>query len=197
MIREDWPFLARLAMSGETLGHHRIRPAILFFAAMLAATPVPDIRRATPAAAIELASLGALAFLHPPPPRSSGRGVDWALAATVLSGDFLLAQAARLIAETAPEVSWSFADWLAELADLRATQIAPSSSDPSSSDLARPGRAVTAEAVYASLFEFPARIGAALGGGSAETDPYAAGIRPPLRAHVPARRGCTRAARSP
>jgi flavin-dependent dehydrogenase len=159
VIREDWPFLARLVMSGETLGHQQLRPAILFFAAMLAATPVPDIRRATPAAAIELASLGALAFLHPPPPRSDGRAVDWALAATVLSGDFLLAQASRLIAETAPEASWSFADWLAELAELRAARLDPT----------RREHEVSAEAVYASLFEFPARIGAALGGGSAET----------------------------
>jgi menaquinone-9 beta-reductase len=159
VIREDWPFLARLVMSGETFGHHRLRPAILFFAAMLAAAPVPDIRRATPAAAIELASLGALAFLHPPPSRSGGRGVDWALAATVLSGDYLLAQASRLIAETAPEASWSFADWLAELAELRAARLSP----------ARREQGVSAEAVYASLFEFPARIGAVLGGGSVET----------------------------
>jgi menaquinone-9 beta-reductase len=69
----------------------------------------------------------------------------------VLAGDFLLAQASRLIAISAPEVSWSFADWLGELAALRTTRLA-----------GRPG--VSAGALYASLLEFPARIGAQLGG---------------------------------
>ncbi len=154
VIRAEWPFLARLATTGDIHNDQRLRPAHLFLGALLAAAPTPDVRHATTAAAIELAALGALAFLHPPPPRTGARGVDWAAAATVLSGDFLLAQASRLIAESAPEVSWSFADWLGELVELRAAVLDPEKSSQ-------------AELVYATMFEFPARIGASLGGAPA------------------------------
>jgi flavin-dependent dehydrogenase len=150
-IRREWPFLARLVLTGDTLGHHRLRPARLFLAAMLAGGSPPDTRRATTAAAIELATLGALALLSPPR-RAAGpsRGVDWALTSAVVAGDFLLAQASRLVAESAPQVSRSFAEWLAELSTLRAARLDRPEDD--------------AGAVYASLFEYPARIGAVLGG---------------------------------
>jgi len=150
-VRREWPFLARLILTGDTLGHHRLRPARLFLAAMLAGGAPPDMLRATTAAAIELATLGALALLSPPRrPDGPSRGVDWALTSAVVAGDFLLAQASRLVAESAPQVSRSFAEWLAELSTLRAVR------------LDRPGH--DAGAVYASLFEYPARIGAVLGG---------------------------------
>lgn len=154
VVRREWPFLARLAAVGDTAGSQRLRPALLFLGALLAGGSALDVRHATAAAAIELATLGALAFLHPPPPGSGARGVDWAAAATVLSGDFLLAQASRLVAESAPDVSWLFADWLAELADLRAAALDPD-------------KPAQPELVYAALFEFPARIGAILGGAPA------------------------------
>jgi flavin-dependent dehydrogenase len=157
-IRTQWPFLARLMMAGDSLAHPRLRPAVLFFAGLLGDGKMPDIRHATVGAGIELAQLGALAFLGTPaaarPPR---RGVDWAVATTILAGDFLLAQASRLIAESAPEVSWSFADWLCELATLRAGR------------LGQPCPESAASTVFASLFEFPARIGALLGGCSEPT----------------------------
>jgi hypothetical protein len=54
-------------------------------------------------------------MLGPTPPPSAARGVDWALASTVLAGDFLLSQASDLVARSAPAISWAFADWLAEL----------------------------------------------------------------------------------
>jgi hypothetical protein len=73
----------------------------------------------------------------------------------VLSGDFLLAQASRLVAENAPGISWAFADWLAELARLRAGRLDP-------------GSGVPAAAVFGALFEFPARIGVKLGGSPPE-----------------------------
>jgi flavin-dependent dehydrogenase len=149
VVRTQWPFLARLATTGDNHGSQRLRPAHLFLGALLTTSPTPDIRHATTAAAIELATLGALAFLHPPPPRSDTRGIDWAAAATVLCGDFLLAEASRLIAESAPQTSWSFADWLAELAELRTAAL--DTKNPPQADL-----------VYATLFEFPARIGAIL-----------------------------------
>lgn len=155
-IRREWPFLARLALAGEGLGHAGLRPAILFFATLMADGSIPDARHATLGAAIELALLGSLALLGPVPPPAGGRGVDWALAATVLSGDFLLAQASRLVAENAPGISWAFADWLAELARLRAGRLDP-------------GSGVPAAAVFGALFEFPARIGAELGGSPPET----------------------------
>ncbi|MFD2349590.1 hypothetical protein ACFSTC_09750 [Nonomuraea ferruginea] len=91
-----------------------------------------------------------------PPRAAPGRRVDWAVASTVLAGDFLLAQASRLVAASAPEVSWSFADWLGELAALRAARIDPA------------GRSRAGE-VFAALLEFPSRIGAQLGGASPET----------------------------
>ncbi|MGK3204840.1 hypothetical protein [Amycolatopsis sp. MEPSY49] len=79
--------------------------------------------------------------------------MDWESATTVLAGDYLLGQASRLIAEAAPDLSWSFSDWLGELAALRATVVTTGAG---------------AEAVFGSLFEFPLRVGAALGGADAE-----------------------------
>jgi menaquinone-9 beta-reductase len=155
-VRGEWPFLGRLAIAGETLGDYGLRPAIPFFAALIAAGRMPDVKRATVAAAIELGLLGSLALMGPAPAPTGDRGVDWALTSTLLAGDFLLAQASRLIAESAPQLSWSFADWLAELAAIRTGR------------LHRPG-STPAGALYASLFEFPSRIGALLGRCSPET----------------------------
>jgi flavin-dependent dehydrogenase len=175
VVRKEWPFLARLALAGESLGQPRLRPATLLFAALIAAGREPSVTHAPPVthaplvmhalpvthaplvmhaplgAAIELAFLGASALFGSAGPPATGRGVDWALAATVLAGDFLLAQASRLVASHAPEVAWSFADWLAELAALRAGRLDPRSGIP-------------AGALFASLMEFPARMGALLGG---------------------------------
>lgn len=156
-IRQEWPFLARMAMADDTAGGLRLRPSVLFFGALLAGGRTPQARFAMVAAGIELAQLGALTFLGPPSTRGySGRGVDWAVAGTVLAGDFLLSQASRLIAESAPEVSWSFADWLLELITFRDSQLGP-------------GSPAGARELFASLFEFPARIGALLGGATDRT----------------------------
>jgi menaquinone-9 beta-reductase len=151
VVRKEWPFLARLAVSGDSMGHHRLRPAIPFFAALLAAGTTPPASRAPLGAAIELALLSTLALLGPAPSSRPARGVDWALTSAILAGDFLLAEASRLVAEWAPEVSWSFADWLAELAALRAARLDQRSGVP-------------AAAVYSALLEFPVRIGGYLGG---------------------------------
>ncbi|MGW0809963.1 FAD-dependent monooxygenase [Nonomuraea sp. NPDC002799] len=156
-VRREWPFIARLLIAGEHGPHQRLRPAAPFFAALLAGGNPPDPAFATLAAAIELATLGALAFLGPTPERAApGRRVDWAVASTLLAGDFLLAQASRLVAAAAPQVSWSFADWLGELAALRTARIDPA------------GRSRAGE-VFAALLEFPSRIGAQLGGAAPET----------------------------
>jgi flavin-dependent dehydrogenase len=151
-IRRDWPFLARLTSAGDGFLHHRIRPALLFAAALVAGGRRIDPAMAPLAAAIELTSLGALAFLggSPPDPRPA-RGVDWAVTGVVLAGDFLLAQASRIVAETVPEACWSFAEWLAELTTLRAARLEVSP-------------ATSADAPFAALFEFPARLGGQLGG---------------------------------
>lgn len=151
VVRKEWPFLARLALAGENVGQPRLRPAALLFAAMIAAGGKPPVTHAPLGAAIELAYLGASALFGSVGPPAAARGVDWALAATVLAGDFLLAQASRLVASHAPGVAWSFADWLAELAALRASRLDPRSGVP-------------AGALFASLLEFPARMGALLGG---------------------------------
>jgi flavin-dependent dehydrogenase len=150
-IRREWPFLARLALSTGDAAHRELRPAVLFFAALLADGNRPDMLRAPLGAAIELGSLGALALLGRPTAAPPGRGIDWATAATVLASDFLLSQAYRMVAEWAPEVSWSFADWLAEMTALRASQLSAADDVP-------------ANAIFGALFEFPARIGAWLGG---------------------------------
>ncbi|MEU4519669.1 hypothetical protein AB0F52_13250 [Amycolatopsis sp. NPDC024027] len=152
IVRGDWPFLARMftADRDEKL---LLRPAIGFFAALVAGGDGPARGDASVAAAIELATLGALAFLGPAVAPREVRGVDWESATTVLAGDYLLGQASRLIAEAAPELAWSFSDWLGELTALRAAVVTTGAG---------------AEAVFASLFEFPLRIGAALGGVDAE-----------------------------
>lgn len=154
-VRREWPFLARLAIAGESLGQRRLRPALPFFAALRAAGNRPDPNRATLAAAIEIALLGSLALLGPAPQPSPERGVDWALTTAVLAGDFLLSQASRLATKSGLEVSWSFADWLAEVTTLRAARLDPHSGVPAS-------------ALFAALLEFPARIGAELGGAAPE-----------------------------
>lgn len=155
-VRRDWPFLARLVVTAETSSHQRLRPAVPFFAALGAAGRPPGVRWATVGAAIELAALGALAFLGPSAPTEpdNSRAVDWGTTSVILAGDFLLAQAARLVATYAPDLSWSFADWLSDLAALRVERVA-----------GPPGaETVPATALFAALLEFPARIGGRLGG---------------------------------
>ncbi|MFJ7218293.1 hypothetical protein [Amycolatopsis sp. NPDC098790] len=152
IVRGDWPFLARM-FTADREEELLLRPAIGFFAALTAGGGRPARGDASVAAAIELATLGALAFLGPAGTPKDVRGVDWESATTVLAGDYLLGQASRLIAEAVPDLSWSFSDWLGELAALRANVVTTG---------------VEAEAVFASLFEFPLRIGAALGGADAE-----------------------------
>lgn len=154
-LRSQWPFLARLLLSGTGPTRHRIRPALLFLAGALAEDQSPDITLATPAAAAELATFGALAFLGNESAQQTSRSVDWAGATLVMAGDFLMSRASLLIAESAPEASWALADWLAELAAVRAARLGN-----------RPSRATD---LHASLMEFPARLGALLSGGSADT----------------------------
>lgn len=155
-LRVQWPFLARLLVSGSGFPRHRLRSGLLFLAGLLASGGAPDAGHATPAAAIELATLGTLAFhgVEEGKP-STSRSVDWAGATLVLAGDFLLSQGSRLIAESAPELSYAFADWLAELSELRAERLGAGTS--------------AAAAVQASLMEFPSRTGALLGGSGTET----------------------------
>jgi menaquinone-9 beta-reductase len=126
----------------------------LFFASLMAGKAVPDARYAMVAAAIEFAQLGALTFIGPPASPPPSRGVDWAVATAVLAGDFLVAQASRLVAESAPEISWSFAEWLLELITLREAQLT-GTADPAD--------------LFSSIYEFPARIGALLGDAPADT----------------------------
>ncbi|SEF35770.1 Dehydrogenase (flavoprotein) [Amycolatopsis pretoriensis] len=152
IVRGDWPFLARM-FTADREEKLLLRPAIGFFAALTAGGDRPARGDASVAAAVELATLGALAFLGPAGTPKEVRGVDWESATTVLAGDYLLGQASRLIAEAAPDLSWSFSDWLGELAALRANVVTTGAG---------------AEAVFASLFEFPLRVGAALGGADAE-----------------------------
>ncbi|MBO2466226.1 FAD-dependent monooxygenase, partial [Actinomadura violacea] len=154
-VRAEWPFLARIALAGDVRSRDRLRPAVPFYAALLAGGTPPAPARATTAAAVELATLGALAFLSTPPERPPERGIDWALTSTVLAGDFLMAQASRLVADSAPEASRSFADWLAELAELRAEQLAAATAADAAALSAR---------VFGALLEYPARIGAQFGG---------------------------------
>lgn len=153
VVRDEWPFLARLALAGGSRGEPWLRPATLLFAALLAAGSERNglAAYAPLGAAIELAHLGASALFGAAGPPATGRGVDWALAATLLAGDFLLAQASRLVACHSPGLAWSFADWLAELAALRAGRLDPDG-------------AIPAGALFGSLLEFPARMGALLGG---------------------------------
>lgn len=154
-LRAQWPFLARLLLSGTGPTRHRIRPALLFLAGLLAEDRPPAITRATPAAAVELATFGALAFLGTESAQPQTRSIDWAGSTLVMAGDFLMSRASSLIAESTPEASWALADWLAELAASRAARLSE-----------RPSRAID---LQASLMEFPARLGALLNGGSADT----------------------------
>jgi flavin-dependent dehydrogenase len=155
-IRDDWPFLARMAISGTGRSDERLRPALLMLAAALAVGGELDVRYATLGGGLELAMMGALAFLGAAPDLQEQRGLDWSQVSIVVGGDFLLGQAARLIARFGPQVSWSFAEYLADLVALRAQRIA-----------GRPG--VSADATSAAMYEFPARLGAELAGADAET----------------------------
>jgi hypothetical protein len=152
-VRDHWPFLAGM-VTGTT---RRLRPALLFAAGVISGGGPPDASRATMAAAIELATLGTLAFLGHVGRRAPERGPDWALATSAIGGDFLLAQAARLVAETAPRLSPSFGDWLVEVAAARAVRLGPSADG-----------SMPATEVFAQLLEYPARLGAELGGAPPE-----------------------------
>ncbi|GGV21393.1 hypothetical protein GCM10010182_49540 [Actinomadura cremea] len=149
-VRREWPFIARMLITGGGPTHRSLRPAVLLCAGLMSAGAFPEVGRVTTGSAIELASLGGLAFLGPAAPAPpGGRGVDWSSATTVLAGDFLLAQACTLVAKHAPELSWSFSDWLAELTVLRARYLD-----------AAPGTSATD--VFAAMFEYPLRAGALL-----------------------------------
>jgi menaquinone-9 beta-reductase len=161
VVREQWPFLARLALVGESFGQPRLRSATLLFAALVAEGGEPPVAAAPLGAAIELAFLGASSLFGSSGGAAVRRGVDWALAATLLAGDFLLAQASRLVATYAPQAAWSFADWLAELARIRAARIDRRSTVPAGT--------VPAGAVFGSLLEFPVRMGALLSAASPAT----------------------------
>lgn len=151
-VRREWPFLAGLfTVDGDGSGF-RLRPAMLVYAGILAGGRGPKRGEPVVAAAVDLAMLAALALLGPTPAPRERRGVDWESATTVLAGDYLLGQASRLVAEAAPALSWALADWLGELAALRAA------------DLTSAEQSGVAE----SLFEFPLRIGAHLSGASDE-----------------------------
>ncbi|MBF6618659.1 MAG: FAD-dependent oxidoreductase [Patulibacter sp.] len=156
VVREDWPFLARMAVTNSSGGDERLRPSLLMLGAMLAAGGAPDIRRAPLGGGLELAMLGALAFLGAAPDARKQRGLDWAQTGIVVGGDFLLGQAARLIARSGPDVSWSFSEWLIELSVLRAQRL-----------VKHPD--VSADATSAALYEFPVRLGAELAGADADT----------------------------
>ena len=152
LIRAEWPFLARMIIEGGGSRQQGMRPALLFLAGLLSSGRTPGPGHATAAAAVELAHYGALAFLSQAPvPAGEDRGVDWVSATTVLAGDFLISQASRLAAESGAAVSWSFADWLAEVTSLRAARLDQ-------------GNETVPGDMFASLFEFPARLGAVLGG---------------------------------
>jgi hypothetical protein len=155
-IRDDWPFLARMAVSGVGRSEERLRPAMLMLAAALAAGGELDVRYATLGGGLELGMMGALAFLGAAPDVREQRGLDWAQVSIVVGGDFLLGQAARMIAKFGPGVSYAFAEWLVDLATLRAQRLA-----------GRPD--VPADATSAALYEFPARLGAELAGADAAT----------------------------
>jgi flavin-dependent dehydrogenase len=154
-VRDHWPFLAGM-VTGTS---RRLRPAQLFAAGVLSGGVRPDASQATVAAAIELATLGTLAFLGHVGRRAPERGPDWALATCAIAGDFLLAQASRLVAEAAPRLTGSFGDWLIEVAAARAERLVPrhAASTPT-----------PATEVFAQLLEYPARLGAELGGASPE-----------------------------
>lgn len=142
-VRNGWPFLARLLVTGTTGNHPRMRPALLYAAAASLHDTPPDPGHAPLAAAIELASLAALSFTTPPEP-ANRRGIDWATTTVVLDGDHLLGEAARLVAAHAPDHAFTFAEWLDDLIALRtATRTKPGAHD-----------------LFAVLFEFPLRLGA-------------------------------------
>lgn len=152
-VRNQWPFLAGM-VTGTS---RRLRPALLFAAGVISGGGPPDASQATIAAAIELATLGTLAFLGHVARQAPERGPDWAQATCAIGGDFLLAQASRLVAEAAPRLSLSFGDWLVEVAAARAGRLGP-----------RSKRSTPATEVFAQLLEYPARLGAELGGASPE-----------------------------
>ncbi|WP_253858100.1 lycopene cyclase family protein [Prauserella alba] len=153
-VRDDWPFITSLLVSGQSGTNHDLRPAILFAAATMVNGQPPDNEHALVATAIELAMLGALALLGPASQSSEQRGVDWPAATAIMAGDFLLAQAAAIIAHHRPALSGVFAEWLDELTSLRARAC-------------QPGQVVASgTALFGTMFEFPARVGAQLAGAS-------------------------------
>ncbi|GAA3581020.1 hypothetical protein [Kribbella ginsengisoli] len=152
-VRGEWPFIASLIAAEHRNRPSDARPALLFAGALMSAGRPPDLRRAELAAAVELAVLGSLALVGPLSTTPLDRGVDWQTATSVLAADFLMARAAELVARHEPQYSWAFSDWLGELSSVRARVW---------TDAASPLE------LFAAMFEFPARIGAEVGGASDE-----------------------------
>lgn len=147
-VRRDWPFLARIT-SGVDRRRDQLRPAILLATGLMSRGEPPAIDHAAVAAAIELISVGALAFIAPPAHRQEENGISWASAGAVLSGDFLLAKASVLVSRHAPHLSGALSDWLNDLTAVRAAR------------LVDPVRILSANQ-FAAFFEFPLRIGGGL-----------------------------------
>jgi len=155
-VRDHWPFLASLITADQGQSSRAARPSLLFAAATMAGGRRPDVRWAPVAAAIELTMLGMLAFTATNSTiEAIDRGVDWPSATAVLAGDFMLSRASQLVTTYAPSVSSAFSGWMFDLVELRACE------------LAQPGHC--AEDFFRSLLEFPARIGADLGGADDDT----------------------------
>ncbi|MDX6279660.1 MAG: hypothetical protein QOH03_731 [Kribbellaceae bacterium] len=148
-VRGEWPFIASLIAAEHRNRPSDARPALLFAGALMSAGRPPDLHRAELAAAVELAVLGSLALVGPLSSTPLDRGVDWQTATSVLAADFLMARAAELVARHEPQYSWAFSDWLGELSSVRARVW---------TDTASPLE------LFAAMFEFPARIGAEVGG---------------------------------
>ena len=156
--RRQWPFVARMAtmaVDGATLP---LRPALLLLVSAYLGAPRPDIVEA--AAALELASMAALCHLSVEDAGASVAGRrEWGTIVSVTAGDYLLAEAVRMVAKMDQHVADAIAGVVADvcLATLTALAQTPGAT-PATTQLD------LAAATSARIFAAACRTGARLAG---------------------------------
>ena len=167
-VRHDWPFLARLSLSGQDDPGVPFRPALLLtLAASLSSPKKPQTLMA--GAAVELGYLAALAQLSVlaesdnAAPSDGSRSGNWGNMFAVMVGDFLLSKAYELSAQVGAGASQMIAESLATACEGRVRELR----NAHNLGLTPAEHIDILTRKAATLFALPCMLGARLSGASA------------------------------
>lgn len=167
-VRQDWPFLARLSVSGQGDPGVPFRPALLvLLAAAVQPQPKPPEPLLWAAAAVELGYMASLAHLSVDngdaaggPSLDDDHLANWGNMLAVMMGDFLLSKAYELSARASAQVSLSIADALSRVCEGRLRE----RSHAFRLDISDEECLGVLTLKMATLFDLPCRLGAMLSG---------------------------------